>query len=145
MAYEAFIKIAGVTTDTADGYIQIFSWSFGASNPTTVGSSGGGASAGKVSFSDFQIEKMVDSASTDIFRLALTGNPISTVTLQVRKAGGGSSGSGSVYFTVVFSNVLIAMYKLVETGSGNTPQEGLPKETIDFNFGSIEFEYHPQN
>jgi len=144
MPYQAFIKIAGVTTETSDGYIEIVAWSFGASNPSTVGTGASGGGSGKVSFSDFHVTKVVDGASPDIFKLAIAGTIIPTVMLQVRKETS-SGGSGSVYFSVTFSNVLIAMYTLGEGNPGNdSGQNALPKESISFNFEGIEFTYHPQ-
>ncbi|MEO7986135.1 MAG: type VI secretion system tube protein Hcp, partial [Gemmatimonadales bacterium] len=53
MAFDAFLKIDGVDGEsTRKGFekqTEIFSYSFGASNPSTVGSGGGGGGGGKVS------------------------------------------------------------------------------------------------
>src|SRR6516225_8190153 len=59
MPFDAFLKIetpniTGESTDSKHkGEIEIYSFSLGASNPTTIGSATGGAGAGKVSLSSF--------------------------------------------------------------------------------------------
>lgn len=59
--------------------IEIASWSLGASNPTSVGSSG--MSAGKASFSDLSVMKSIDKASPLLFKSLATGKHIPKVTL----------------------------------------------------------------
>ena len=85
MAYDAFMWLTGgtppangETTDAtykAKKAFEIYSFSWGASNPTTIGSSSGGAGAGKVSLSSFNIMKKTDSASPALFTELRQGRP----------------------------------------------------------------------
>lgn len=69
MAFDAFLKIttpdvAGESSDSKHpGEIELYSFSLGAHNTTTIGSATGGAGAGKVSFSSFSIMKKTDKTS----------------------------------------------------------------------------------
>jgi type VI secretion system secreted protein Hcp len=60
MAFEAFLTIDGITgesqKDDAQGWIEIYSFSWGATNPTSVGS-GTGSASGKVEISSISVQK----------------------------------------------------------------------------------------
>src|SRR5689334_24466629 len=57
MAFDSFLKLDGVAGESVrsgfEGWIEIYSFSMGASNPSSIGTSGAGAGAGKVSLSGF--------------------------------------------------------------------------------------------
>ena len=82
MALEAFLKIEGIPGESRkDGHkdeIDILSFSFGASNPTTIGK-GSGAGASQVSISSFNIMKMTDLSSTAFFLRCAKGEHIPRV------------------------------------------------------------------
>src|SRR5436853_4572 len=92
MAFDTFIDIAGVEGEcTAKGFekkIEIYSFSIGASNPTTVGSGATGLSGGKVSVSSFNFMKKTEKASTTLFAACCTGQHFATAKVTLRKAGG---------------------------------------------------------
>ena len=71
MAYDAFLKLDGLTGESQkDGHvgdIDIMSFSWGASNSSSVGT-GTGVSVGKVTVSDFSIMKSTDMVSTVLFQ-----------------------------------------------------------------------------
>ena len=77
MAYDAFMwlkggapEASGETTDKefkSDKAFEIYSFSFGASNPVTIGSATAGSGGGKVSISSFNVMKKTDSASPALF------------------------------------------------------------------------------
>ena len=83
MAFNAFLQInsptvAGEATQTNfTGWIEIYSFSWGASNPTTVSSGQAGLSAGKVSISSFNVMKNADVSSRLFVRRLLP--PASTM------------------------------------------------------------------
>jgi type VI secretion system Hcp family effector len=142
MAQDAFIKIDGITGESHNGYIEISSFSFGASNPTSVGS-GTGSGAGKVSLSDFSITKKLDASSPQLFQKVVTGTAIPTVTLIIKSV---ESVTGEEV-TIKFTDVLISMYKLDETPVSQAPtfpcppnQTGRPVESISFNFRELSFQ-----
>src|SRR5690242_6531734 len=75
-AFDTFIKFDGGTApategeSTAKGFegqIEVYSFSWGLSNPTTIGVGGGGMSAGKVSISSFNFMKKMDKSSPPLF------------------------------------------------------------------------------
>ena len=79
MAFNAFLQIttppvAGEATQANyAGQIEIYSFSFGASNPTTVSSGQAGLSAGKVSISSFNVMKKADKSSPPLFAACSAG------------------------------------------------------------------------
>ena len=91
MSVEIFLKIAGVDGESqAKGHekeIELFSFSLGASNPSSV-ATGGGSGAGKVDISSLSIQKQVDLASSKLFLKCCNGNHFDDATLTVREAGG---------------------------------------------------------
>ena len=80
MALEAFLKIEGIPGESRrEGHadeIDILSFSFGASNPTTV-AKGSGAGASQVSISSFNIMKTTDLTSwTKVLRFQDIAGPV---------------------------------------------------------------------
>lgn len=136
-ASDYFLKIEGVDGESTDqshkGELSIESWSWGASNPTTVGS--GGLSAGKVQFQDFHFTKAIDKSSPVLMEMIATGEHIKDAKLTLRKAGS----TQQTYLVVTFTDVMVSSYS-VSGNSGDTPIEN-----ISFSFQKIEMEYFPQN
>ena len=127
-AVDAFIwfdKVAGPSTDAAHpGAFEIKDFSFGAENPTTIGSATGVAGAGKVKFNEFTIKKTTDSASPLFRRSLARGQHFAQVKLEMRKAGGDPA-------TYTFSDVSVS--KVSWSGPGD---EG-PEESITFVYGQV--------
>ncbi|HET6763038.1 MAG TPA: type VI secretion system tube protein Hcp, partial [Longimicrobiaceae bacterium] len=77
MAFDAFLKIDGVDGDsTRAGFektIEIRSFSWGATNTATVGSSGAGGGAGRATLSSFNFLKATDAASPTLFQGCCSG------------------------------------------------------------------------
>src|SRR5215472_4698254 len=98
MAFDAFMWLKGgkpeahgETTDDKmkeNKAFEIYSFSFGASNPVSIGSQSSGAGAGKVSISSFNIMKKMDSASPALFKNCCEGEHFTTAHVVLRKAGG---------------------------------------------------------
>src|SRR4051812_11258288 len=92
MAFDTFMDCTGIEGEsTATGFekkIEIYSWSFGASNPATVGSGKSGISAGKVSISSFNVMKKTEKSSPKLFAYCCNGTHIPTIVVTMRKAGG---------------------------------------------------------
>jgi type VI secretion system secreted protein Hcp len=140
MAFDAYLKIAGVDGEvTAKGMektVEIYSFSFGASNPTSVASSGGaGMSAGKVSLSSFNFMKKLDKASSSLFQSCCTGKHFDKATLTLRKAGG--DGGQAVFLEYVLTTVFVDSVQW----SGSTGGDDTPTESVSFSFAKIELTY----
>jgi type VI secretion system secreted protein Hcp len=73
--------VAGLGCNTSKGANQfsVLSFSWGASNPTTV--KAGGMSAGKVSVSSFNVMKLFDSCSPALFGGVVSGKTLPTLTM----------------------------------------------------------------
>jgi type VI secretion system secreted protein Hcp len=147
MAYDAFVvftgdpKVEGETTDkafAAKKALEIYSFSLGASNPSTIGSQTGGASAGKVSISSFNLMKKTDSASPALFNACCIGTHFDQVQVFLRKAGG--SAGQEAYLTYTFNEVLVDSVQW----SGSSGGDDTPTESVSLSYGKITIDYKPQ-
>src|SRR5580700_11759883 len=144
MASDLFLLIKGVKGESvaqglpspgADGYIELDSFSFGASNPADVG--GGGLSAGKCSLSDFSFSCALDSSSFQMLTDLYAGTHIATCTFTGRKSGGG--GNPYNYLVVTLTNCYITSQS---TGGGST---GMPTQSVSIAYEQILYEYFTQD
>jgi type VI secretion system secreted protein Hcp len=131
-----YLKIEGVEGESADdahkGQIEIQSFSWGVSNLGSTAMAGG-AGAGKASFSNLNIMKLVDKASPVLFQSAAAGEHFSSAVMTLA-----DSDSRQEFMKVTLSDVIISSYQTKgSTGS-------MPMESFKLNFSKIEFEYTPQ-
>ncbi len=121
----------------AVGCIDVASFSWGASVP--ISQSSGVIQAGKPSLADFSLQKYVDSSSTSLFALLVSGATLKG-TLQLREYGTCSNAcpTPTPYFTVDLTRVKIASQSL--GGSGDRPSE-----SISFAYDGIKLCYRPQD
>ena len=143
MAFDTFIKIEGVEGEsTAKGFekqIEIYSFSWGASNPTTVGSAKDGLSAGKVSLSSFNIMKKTEKSSSKLFQACCGGDHFTSALVTMRKAGGTEKGQ-QIFLTYVFTDVMVESIQW----SGSSGGDDSPTESVSFAFGKVTIEYKNQ-
>jgi type VI secretion system secreted protein Hcp len=125
MAVEMFLDIAGVKGESQvkdfEDKIDIFSFSFGASNPSQV-STGGGSGAGKVSISSVSIQKIVDAATPDLFRACCSGKHFDTAKITVREAGGDAPVE---YMVVDMTQAFVDSLSWGGAAGGDKPSESL--------------------
>jgi type VI secretion system secreted protein Hcp len=140
-AVDSFLMLDGIKGESTDkthqDWIEISSFSFGVSHPTTIGSGTSGAGAGKASFSDLSITKTVDKSSPALFFDAASGKHIKDGLLDVVKVSGGSEISLLEY---KLTDVMISSYSIGGSSGGE-----LPQESLSLNFTKIEFKEFPQN
>jgi type VI secretion system secreted protein Hcp len=132
------VTVKGESTDSKykdKSAIEIFSWSWGASNPVTIGSSSAGSGAGKVSLSSLSVSKKVDTASPMLFLSCCQGGHFPKVNLEVRKSG--TAGSDP-YMILEMGEVFIE-----SLSASASSEEGT--ETVSMAFGNIVFKYAPQD
>jgi len=139
MAVAMYLTIQGVNGECqAKGFtnwIDIHSYSVGASNPTTVGT-GTGSGAGKVDLSSMSIQKTIDTATPSLFLNCASGKHFPKAQLKVLEAGGDSP----VEFLVIdFTQVFIDSISWGGSAGG-----GKPSESVSFSMASIQFTYTPQ-
>ena len=147
-ALSGMAKIQGESKDSIfgkDGKLgdtpafEIKDFSFGAENPTTIGSTTGGAGAGKVKFNEFQIKKTSDRASPYFFKNMCAGAHYKNVQIEMRKAGGDPSTTGKTFMRFKFGTVFTT--KIDWSGPGD---EG-PEESITFVYGLLGVTYYEQD
>lgn len=137
MAFDAYLKITGVTGEAKDdkhpGWIHLESYSFGGSN---VGSArlGGGMGTGKADLQDFHFTTSMDKSVPDLLVKCCTGEHIPEAKLEQVKSGG----TKLVFLKVTMSDVLISSVQL--GGSAD-----IPNASVSFNFTKIKVEYQAQN
>jgi type VI secretion system secreted protein Hcp len=141
MAFDTFLKLAGIegeSTDTKHAKeIEILSFSFGASNPASIGSATTGAGVGKVSISSFNVMKKVDKASVKLFEKCCKGEHIDQANVVLRKAGG----TALEFLKYEFKKVFVD--SIQHTGSAGGDDSAA--ESVSFSFGSVKISYNQQD
>jgi type VI secretion system secreted protein Hcp len=129
----------GLTAPAAVGWIEVFSFSLGASNPTTVGTTSTGLSSGKVSVSSFNIMKKTELSSAKLFSACCTGQHYETATVVLRKATG-TSGGQQIFLQYDFTDVMVESIQW----SGSAGGDDTPTESVSFAFAAITITYKVQ-
>jgi len=127
-------------TPAMPGAFEIFSFSLGASNPTTVGTTGSGLAAGKVSVSSFNIMKKTDKASAVLFSACCVGQHYKTAKVICRKATG-IAGKQGIFLEYDFKDVMIESIQW----SGSSGGDDTPTESVSFAFAVVSITYKVQN
>jgi len=144
MAFDTYISI-----DTVDGeatqakhekWIEIYSFSWGASNPTTVGSGSTGLSAGKVSVSSFNVMKKTETSSAKLFAGCCAGQHFPTATVEMSKATG-TSGEQQVFLKYLFTDVMVESIQW----SGSSGGDDTPTESVSMAFAKVAITYSKQD
>ena len=151
MPYDAFLLIDGKSTKGVeikgestdhdakfkDKACEIYSFSFGVSNPVTLGSGGAGAGAGKCSISSLNFMKKLDASSPYLFRSCADGGHFEKATLTLRKAGGAEL----EYLIFELKTVFVESCQW----SGSSGGDDTPTESVSLAFGKINVKYQPQD
>lgn len=140
MAVEIFLRLDGITGESqkqgAVGWIELFSFSNGASNPSSV-AFGTGSGAGKVDISSLSLQKQLDSSSPMLFMNCCAGTHIATGNMYVREATG--SDTTQIYYQYDLTEVFIDSISWGGAAGG-----GKPSESISVSAKSIYINYWPQ-
>jgi len=110
--------------------IQISSFSWGASNPVAIESAGGGAGAGKASFSSLNFMKNVDASSAGLILACATGSHFDKATFTA------TWGTGPTAAQLVLELQLVFVDSVQQSGSG-----GAPSESLSLDYGKIRWTY----
>ncbi|HEX5126571.1 MAG TPA: type VI secretion system tube protein Hcp [Rhodocyclaceae bacterium] len=140
MAYDSYMKIGdtikGESTDDAHKqWIELYSFSLGISNPVTVGSATGGLTAGKASFSSFNVMKKYDTASVKLASASAAGTHFPQVDVELCL----STGKKHTYIKYVFTDCMIESIQW----SGSAGGDDRPTESLSIAFGKVTWEYTP--
>lgn len=140
-----FLKLTNSNGQTIDGEstdaqhpkeIDVFSFSFGVSNPGTV-IGGGGTGAGKPNFSEITISKSLDKASPMLYLAVAQNTHLSQAILTVTKSG--TTGKDIDYYRITLTNPVVT--SIQTSGSAG----GQPTESLTLAFEKIQWDYVPQN
>jgi type VI secretion system secreted protein Hcp len=144
MSFDTYITTKGPVVDgesTAKGFekaIEIYSWSFGASNPTVISPGKGGLSAGRVSVSSFNMMKKTDKSSAKLFQMCCKGEHFEEIKVTNRKATGAGGQDG--FLTYTFTNCMVESIQW----SGSSGGDDTPTESVSVAAQKVEIEYKVQ-
>jgi type VI secretion system secreted protein Hcp len=129
-------EIPGESQDHAfkDKGIDILSWSWGVSNAGSAAAQGG-MGAGKASFSDISLMKVVDKSSPKIAWAVATGKHYPEAKLHIRKQGDGAQ----EYILITLTDFIVSSY---QPSAGGGPDV---MESFSLNYSKVKFEYKPQD
>jgi len=131
--------VTGLTDPAATGWIEIYSFSWGASNPTTVGTGSTGLAAGRVSISSFNIMKKTEISSAKLFSACCAGQHYPAAKVVCRKATG-TSGGQQIFLEYDFTDVMVESVQW----SGSSGGDDTPSESVSFAFAAVSITYKVQ-
>jgi type VI secretion system secreted protein Hcp len=141
MAWDAYLTLEGVKGESQreghEGEIELISFSFGATNPSSIGIGGGGGT-GKVSLSSFNVMKKTDASSVGMFKASCAGQHFPTAKASLYKSGGKEP---LLYLLFEFEEVYVDNIQW----SGAEGGDNIPMESVSFSFGSVTITYTQQN
>ena len=127
-----FLQLDSIPGDSTDarhaGWIETLSYSWGASNSSTV--SGSGWSSSKPSLSNLSFVSSFGSASPLLFLRAMNGKHLSTALLEGMTAGT----DPSKFVEIELKDVAVASYQSAASDGG-----GLPTDSFSLAFASIRY------
>ena len=139
--WDAYLTVDGVTGESQraghEGEIELLSFSFGASNPSSIGIGAGGG-VGAVDLQSFNFEKHTDAASAELFKHCCSGKHFPTAKVTLYKAGG--DGGALDYLIFDFEEVYVD--DIQWSGSEGS---GIPSERASFSFGKVVVTYNQQD
>jgi type VI secretion system secreted protein Hcp len=136
MAVDYFLKLDGIQGESVDdkhkNEIQIMSWSWGASNVSSVAGTGGSGS-GKVDCSDVSLMLNFDKSTPKFFKAICKGDHIPTGTLAAHKAG-----ADKPYLKVDFKEIFVTGLQMSAAGE-------IPAVSLSFTYDEIKIDYSAQD
>lgn len=137
MAVDYFLKIDGVDGESEDEkhkkQIQIMSFSWGASNVSSVAGTGG-SGAGKANVSDFTIMTNFDKSTPLMFKNLTKGTHFKTGTMEAVKSGA----DGKPYLKVDFKELFCTSLQISASSE-------VPSVALSFSYNEIKIDYSAQN
>jgi type VI secretion system secreted protein Hcp len=114
-------------------WIEVLSWSWGASNPSSVGSTGmsSGREASTPSVSEIVVTKQMDKSTPKLAEGVSKGK----TTQELKKQ---TTHNGETYYQVKLTDVMVSSWQ-----SSGGDSHSRPMESISLNFTKIEFKYTP--
>ena len=142
-AFDTFMTFTGGTAPVTQGEsttvgfenaVEVFSFSWGVSNPVTL-RKGTGLSPERPTFSSFNILKRADSASPALLAACAAGNYYDEVKVTLRRPGG--DGSSFVFQVYTFKHVFVSSLQW----SGSSGGDDTPTESVSLVYEQVVYEY----
>lgn len=137
MAVDYFLELEGIKGESQDDkhkdQIQLLSWSWGASNVSSV-SGTGGSGAGKADLSDFNCMTNFDKSTPVFFKAVTKGTHITKGTLFAIKSGA----DGKPYLKVNFNEIFITSLQMSASSE-------VPSVSLSFTYNEIGIDYSVQS
>jgi len=137
MAVDYFLDLDGIQGESQDekfkDKIQLMSWSWGASNVSSVAGTGG-SGAGKADVSDFSCMTFFDKSTPKLFKAIGKGQHITKGTLSAVKSGA----EGKPYLKVNFTEIFV-------TGLQMSASSEVPSVSLTFTYNEIGIDYSLQD
>jgi len=136
MAVNCVLAVEGITGNSSieAGSIQIFSYSWGASNPASMGSGANDSRSGKPNCSDLSIMKALDATSPYLFEKICKCVAIPSMSLKYFK---NINDQNTMYIEYKFTNVYVSSQQ--HGGSDENPTE-----SVSFAYDKVEFSYYKE-
>jgi type VI secretion system secreted protein Hcp len=142
MAWDAYLTVDGVSGESQreghEGEIEVISFSFGGSNPSSVGIGKGGGT-GTVNLSSFNFMKKTDASSAEMFAHMCAGEHFPVGKMTLYKSGG--KGGALAYLVYEFEEIYVDSIQW----SGSEGGDNVPMESVSFAFGKATITYTEQN
>jgi type VI secretion system secreted protein Hcp len=137
MAVDYYLKLDQIQGESQDdnhkNEIQLLSWSWGASQVSSVAGTGG-SGAGKADLSDLSIMVNFDKSTPKFFKSICLGTHIPSGTLSAIKSGAG----GKPYLKVDLKELFVTHLQI----SGSSE---VPSVSVGFTYGKITIDYSVQD
>jgi type VI secretion system secreted protein Hcp len=137
MAVDYYLKLDGIQGEAQDSNhkneIQLLSWSWGASQVSSV-SGTGGSGAGKADLSDFNVMVNFDKSTPKFFKSICAGTHIPTGTLSAIKSGA----DGKPYLKVDLKELFVTSLQLSASSE-------VPAISVSFTYNEIKIDYSVQD
>lgn len=124
------------TDDKHKDEIDVLKFSWSVRNAGSTGQGGGGGT-GKAAFTDIEFQHRIDKASTALWKVCATGEPIKEGTLTAAKSGKGPQD----FLVIKMTDVLVTSVSKSGTGTGGNAEI---IETVTLQAAKVDFEYKPQ-
>ena len=121
-----------------EGWIELFSFSNGSSNQSTV-SAGTGSGSGKVEFSSISATTQLEVSTPKLFAKNWAGSHIAKGTIVVRESTGNDAKGPEVYYQYDLTEVFVDSVSVGAAGGG-----GKPSVSYSFSFNTIKVSYWQQ-
>jgi type VI secretion system secreted protein Hcp len=137
MAVDYFLKLDGIQGESQDANhkdeIQLMSWSWGASQVSSVAGTGG-SGAGKASLTDFSVMAYFDKSTPKFFKSIGAGTHIKSGTMSAVKSGA----DGKPYLKVDFKELFVSSLQISASSE-------IPTVSVSFTYNEIKIDYSTQN